>query len=60
MAGLGLYTTAGLVAGLAPDAHTLIAARLFQALGGCAGLVLARAIVRDTAASAEAARWLAS
>jgi DHA1 family bicyclomycin/chloramphenicol resistance-like MFS transporter len=37
----------------------LIAARLFQALGGCAGLVLGRAIVRDTSRPADTARQLA-
>ena len=40
MAGLVLYTLAGLGAALAPSAGSLIAARLLQALGGCAGLVL--------------------
>lgn len=59
MAGLLLYTVAGLAAALAPGPHTLIAARLFQALGGCAGLVLARAIVRDTSANNAAAKRLA-
>jgi DHA1 family bicyclomycin/chloramphenicol resistance-like MFS transporter len=59
MIGLGLYIVAGLAAALAPDVHGLIAARLFQALGGCAGLVLGRAIVRDGATLAEAARRLA-
>lgn len=59
MGGLALYTVAGLVAALAPQVHVLIAARLFQALGGCAGLVLGRTIVRDTAAPSEAARRLA-
>jgi DHA1 family bicyclomycin/chloramphenicol resistance-like MFS transporter len=59
MAGLVVYTVSGLAAALAPDAQALIAARLFQALGGCAGLVLGRAIVRDTAAPQDAARRLA-
>ena len=59
MGGLVVYTAAGLAAALAPDAQALIAARLFQALGGCAGLVLGRAIVRDTAAPQDAARRLA-
>jgi DHA1 family bicyclomycin/chloramphenicol resistance-like MFS transporter len=59
MAGLALYAVSGLAAALAPGAHTLIAARLFQALGGCAGLVLGRTIVRDTGSSQEAARRLA-
>ncbi len=48
-----LSTAAGLAASLAPTAHALIAARLFQALGGCAGLVPGRAIVRDLAAPGE-------
>lgn len=59
MVGLALYIAAGLAAALAPDVHALIAARLFQALGGCAGLVLGRAIVRDDALPTEAARRLA-
>lgn len=59
MAGLVLYAIAGLAAALVPDVHSLIVARLFQALGGCAGLVIGRAIVRDTALPQEAARRLA-
>ncbi|MCC7048604.1 MAG: multidrug effflux MFS transporter [Alphaproteobacteria bacterium] len=59
MAGLILYAAAGLAAALAPGVNALIAARLFQALGGCAGLVLGRAIVRDLAAPGEAARRIA-
>lgn len=59
IAGLVLYTGAGVAAALAPDANALIVARLFQAFGGCAGLVLGRAIVRDTALPREAARRLA-
>jgi DHA1 family bicyclomycin/chloramphenicol resistance-like MFS transporter len=59
MAGLALYTLAGLGAALAPTIGWLVGARLFQALGGCAGLVLGRAIVRDTASTDEAARRLA-
>ena len=59
MVGLVLYTVSGAAAALAPQAHALIAARLFQALGGCAGMVLGRAIVRDTSAADESARRLA-
>lgn len=59
MAGLGLYTVAGFAAAVAPTAGFLIVARLFQALGGCAGLVIGRAVVRDTALPEEAARRLA-
>lgn len=46
--GLVLYAAAGLWATLAPDIDSLYLARLLQALGGCAGIVLGRAIVRDT------------
>ncbi|MCB8878629.1 multidrug effflux MFS transporter [Acidisoma cellulosilytica] len=59
MAGLTLYTLSGLVAALAVSVHILIIARLFQAMGGCSGLVIARAIVRDTSAPKDTARRLA-
>ena len=59
MAGLTLFAGAGLAAAVAPGVDALIVARLFQAFGGCAGLVLGRAIVRDTAIPREAARRLA-
>src|SRR3954454_23593720 len=59
MLGLALYTAAGLAATLAPGVGALIAARLVQALGGCAGLVLGRAMVRDTAEAKDAVRRLA-
>jgi DHA1 family bicyclomycin/chloramphenicol resistance-like MFS transporter len=59
MAGLVLYAVAGLAAALVPDVNSLIVARLLQALGGCAGLVIGRAILRDTALPQEAARRMA-
>lgn len=59
LGGLALYTVAGLVAGMSSGIHALIAARLLQALGGSAGLVLGRAIVRDTVRSDDAVRKLA-
>src|SRR5262249_37182057 len=59
MAGLALYALAGLVAAISSGVSTLIVSRLFQALGGCAGLALGRAMVRDTAPPLEAARRLA-
>lgn len=59
MGGLVIYTIAGLGAVFAPEVNSLIVARLFQALGGCAGLVLGRAIVRDTSPPKEATRRLA-
>jgi DHA1 family bicyclomycin/chloramphenicol resistance-like MFS transporter len=59
MGGLALYTIGGGAAALAPGIHTLVAARLFQALGGCAGLALGRAMVRDTSGAVDSARRLA-
>ncbi len=48
LAGLVVYTLASFAALFAPDAYTLVATRLLAALGGGAGLVLGRVIVRDT------------
>ena len=59
LVGLGLYTVAGCCAVFAGDVHTLVLARLVQALGGCAGLALGRAIVRDGAKLDDAVRDLA-
>ena len=46
-AGLALYVIASLGCAFAPDLATLTALRFVQALGGCAGIVITRAIVRD-------------
>lgn len=59
LAGLSIFTVASVAGVFAPDANTLVLARFFQALGGCSGLVLARAIIRDTSQPHEAARRLA-
>ena len=59
LAGLLLYVAGSIAAGLAPDVRTLIAARVVQALGGCSGLVLGRAVIRDVSEPAEAAGRLA-
>jgi DHA1 family bicyclomycin/chloramphenicol resistance-like MFS transporter len=59
LAGLSIFTIASIAALFAPNVHTLVLARFFQALGGCSGLVLARAIIRDTSQAHEAARRLA-
>ena len=57
--GLGLYTVAAVACALAPDIQVLTAARLFQALGGCAGMVIARAVVRDVTDERGAVRLMA-
>lgn len=45
--GLVLYVLGSVAAAIAPDVASLIAARILQAVGGCAGLVLGRAMIRD-------------
>ncbi|KIC80390.1 multidrug effflux MFS transporter [Pseudomonas sp. C5pp] len=47
MFGVTLFTLASLACAYAPDLDTLVLARFVQALGGCAGMVLSRAIVSD-------------
>ncbi len=45
--GLALYAIASLACVFASNEWALIAARIFQALGGCVGVVMARAAIRD-------------
>ncbi|AYO53387.1 multidrug effflux MFS transporter [Acinetobacter wuhouensis] len=45
--GMALYAIASLLCVIAPDHWSLIAARVLQALGGCVGVVMARAAIRD-------------
>lgn len=45
--GVTLFSLASLACALAPSLEWLIAARFVQALGGCAGMVVSRAVVRD-------------
>lgn len=46
-AGLALYAIASIGCALAPNIIALTVWRFVQAIGGCAGIVIARAIVRD-------------
>jgi DHA1 family bicyclomycin/chloramphenicol resistance-like MFS transporter len=59
IAGLTLYTLATLVCTLAPSIEVLIGGRIVQSIGGCAGIVMARAILRDVYDRARAASMLA-
>ncbi|WP_226579832.1 multidrug effflux MFS transporter [Acuticoccus sediminis] len=59
MFGITVFTLASIAAYFAPNLHLLNIARLLQALGGCSGIVLGRAIVRDGSAAGEATRRLA-
>ncbi|HWJ90792.1 MAG TPA: multidrug effflux MFS transporter [Flavisolibacter sp.] len=54
--GLSLYLLASIGCALAGSVNTLILFRLLQALGGCAGMVAARAIVRDLFEAHETAK----
>jgi DHA1 family bicyclomycin/chloramphenicol resistance-like MFS transporter len=55
--GLALYVLASAGCALARSIEALVAWRFAQALGGCAGMVIARAVVRDRFDEREAARF---
>ncbi|WP_138758999.1 multidrug effflux MFS transporter [Modestobacter altitudinis] len=59
LVGIGTWALASLLCALSPTIWTLIAIRLVQGMGGSAGIVLARAIVRDRTGGMEAARVFA-
>jgi len=59
LTGMTLFTIASIATALAPNPAILIGARILQALGGCSGLVLGRAAVRDGATAEQAAGQLA-
>lgn len=54
--GIGLFTLASLGCALAPTLEWLLVARFAQALGGCGGMVVNRAVVRDLCSPIESAR----
>jgi DHA1 family bicyclomycin/chloramphenicol resistance-like MFS transporter len=56
LAGCALYTVASCACALAPSIESLIVLRCVQALGGCAGMVLSRSVVRDTFDAHNSAR----
>ncbi len=53
---LVVFTIGSICCGLSPTIETLIASRLIQACGACGGVVLGRAIVRDSRTGPEAPR----
>lgn len=59
LAGLGLFLAGSAICAIAPSIAALIAGRVVQAVGGAAGLVLTRAIVRDLFDREATARMLA-
>ena len=56
LVGIVLYVLASLGCALATSIEALMAWRLLQALGGCAGIVIARSMVRDLYEPVDAAR----
>lgn len=59
LGGLALYLLGTIGAMLAPSLALLLVARVLQSVGSCAGLVVARAAVRETASGAGAAAGIA-
>ncbi len=51
-----LYVGASFACVVAPNIESLLAARIVQSFGGCAGLVVGRAIIRDRLEGAKAAQ----
>ncbi len=60
LAGLTAFTVSSLACAVAPNIYILIAFRLIQGLGGAAGIVIARSIVRDLYSGAALARFFAT
>jgi MFS transporter, DHA1 family, multidrug resistance protein len=58
--GLGLFLAGTLICGCAGSLAVLILGRVLQALGGCAGMVLGRAIIRDVCDRERAAGAIAT
>jgi DHA1 family bicyclomycin/chloramphenicol resistance-like MFS transporter len=58
--GISLFSLASFAAALAPEIGLLLIARAVQACGACATMVVARAIIRDTAEGVAAARAMSA
>jgi DHA1 family bicyclomycin/chloramphenicol resistance-like MFS transporter len=56
--GIGLFAAASVGCALATNIETLIAFRFLQGIGGAAGMVIPRAIVRDMHTGVQAARLM--
>jgi len=60
LAGLAVYVVATVLCGLAPSLEFLVAFRLLQGLAGSAGIVIARAVVRDLYDGVAMARFFST
>jgi DHA1 family bicyclomycin/chloramphenicol resistance-like MFS transporter len=56
LAGVGTFAIMSVLCALAPTVHALVAFRLLQGLGGAAGVVVGRAVVRDLFEPRQAAK----
>jgi DHA1 family bicyclomycin/chloramphenicol resistance-like MFS transporter len=56
--GIGLFAVASIGCALAQDIETLVIFRFIQGIGGAAGMVIPRAIVRDMHTGVQAARLM--
>lgn len=54
--GLTIFVVASVLCAFATEVELLIAARVLQALGGCVGIVIARAAIRDRLSPTESAQ----
>ncbi|MGW3207916.1 multidrug effflux MFS transporter [Streptomyces sp. NPDC001135] len=60
LTGLAVYLLATALCAVAPDVETLVAFRLAQGLAGAAGIVIARAVVRDLYDGVAMARFFST
>ncbi|MCB1388153.1 MAG: multidrug effflux MFS transporter [Rhodobacteraceae bacterium] len=58
--GVSIFLAASILAAIAPDLGTLVAARALQALGAATLMAVPRAVIRDMASGPEAARMMAA
>ena len=56
--GIGLFLVASVGCAIADDIETLVAFRFLQGMGGAAGMVIPRAVVRDMHTGVDAARLM--
>ncbi|HEX8911868.1 MAG TPA: multidrug effflux MFS transporter [Humisphaera sp.] len=59
LVGFALFVAGSVWAAFAGSVEVLVAARFLQGMGACAGMVIARAVVRDLRSGEEAARLFA-
>jgi DHA1 family bicyclomycin/chloramphenicol resistance-like MFS transporter len=60
LGGMAVYFLATIGCALSPGIRSFLAFRFLEALGGCAGLVITRAVVRDVFGKQRAASFLSS